>query len=327
MHAHWAGARQECAGAGGCTETNGIWPRQPGQHPDRGAHLADDHPDDDEGGFRGDSRGGPKAARNARNAVRELAGETLLDGAHLVDFLPTRLRCVDCSLRRRSIHRRHNHSGSRTLHRHGVCVELPDGRRSGLHAGAGFGQRPDHAVPICSDCAVSGEWGLVTHCSLSRAALFGGGVHCDSAGGGHPASQMADRPARQTMVRRSLPAKTEPSHDPRTAGHAGLHLRIPGGQHHGPLPARGADCHPHSDSGVLQFHPRLRADASPQSAALGRGSERLDLPVVVPDAATTAAPTTVLHDGRSPNNRNPNSTPNGSIVYSYGASAEIGASA
>jgi hypothetical protein len=35
----------------------------------------------------------------------------------------------------------------------------------------------------------------------------------------------------------------------------------------------------------------------------------------------------VVHDGTSPNSVNPNRMPNGIIEYSYGASAEIGASA
>ena len=46
--------------------------------------------------------------------------------------------------------------GRRSLHCHGFCVELSDGRRPGVHAGAGFTERSDHAVALRADCALPG---------------------------------------------------------------------------------------------------------------------------------------------------------------------------
>ena len=47
---------------------------------------------------------------------------------------------VDDPSRSGSIHRRVNHPCCCALYRHGLCVELSDGRRSGLHLGPGLGE-------------------------------------------------------------------------------------------------------------------------------------------------------------------------------------------
>ena len=50
-----------------------------------------------------------------------------------------------------SVHRRQHHSGSRSMHRHGLRMELSHRRRPRLYAGAGFPERPDHAGAVRSD--------------------------------------------------------------------------------------------------------------------------------------------------------------------------------
>jgi hypothetical protein len=42
------------------------------------------------------------------------------------------------------------------MHGHGFRVESSYRWRSGLHPGAGIPERPDHAVSVCADCALSG---------------------------------------------------------------------------------------------------------------------------------------------------------------------------
>jgi arsenite transporter len=59
------------------------------------------------------------------------------------------------------IHRRSHHPGRGALHGHGVCVELSHRRRPGLHARAGGGERPHHAVRVRAHRDVSVRRGHV----------------------------------------------------------------------------------------------------------------------------------------------------------------------
>ena len=99
-------------------------------------HLADDRTDD-EGRFRLDPlrRGTPDRTRHY--AVRQLGGQTVFDGVLRVAVLSRRFCFVDHAGRSRSVHRRGDHPGPSPLHSDGVCLELSDGRGSGIYVGPG----------------------------------------------------------------------------------------------------------------------------------------------------------------------------------------------
>ena len=76
---------------------------------------------------------------------------------------------------------------------------LSDGRRPGLHAGAGGGERPDHAGGVRADCDVSVRRGACGGAGQG-ADHVGGGVHRDSADGGLADADGAAEIARQGVV-------------------------------------------------------------------------------------------------------------------------------
>src|SRR5574338_811214 len=70
--------------------------------------------------------------------VHQLADQTLLDGLLGLVLLPIYLLTVDHTGRSRSIYRRVNYSRRCALYGHGLCLELPHRRRSGLYLGPGL---------------------------------------------------------------------------------------------------------------------------------------------------------------------------------------------
>jgi hypothetical protein len=62
--------------------------------PGRPAHLGDDRADAGEGGLRRPARSAPPRARHRRDAVRELAGEALLDGLPRLAVHPPAVRAL-----------------------------------------------------------------------------------------------------------------------------------------------------------------------------------------------------------------------------------------
>ena len=81
------------------------------------------------------------------------------------------------------LHGRADHPGGGALHGDGVRVVVSDGWRPGLHAGAGGGERPDHAGGVRADCDVPVRGGARGGAGQG-ADYVGGGVHRDSADGG-----------------------------------------------------------------------------------------------------------------------------------------------
>src|SRR5678816_3024955 len=77
-----------------------------------------------------------------------------------------------------------HHPGGCPVHRYGFCLEPPDWRRSRVYAGTGFGQRSDHAGPVCTHRSVPGFRGIVVDRSISSACELGHRIHRDSAGAG-----------------------------------------------------------------------------------------------------------------------------------------------
>ena len=91
--------------------------------------------------------------------------------------LPVHLLGMDSAGRCRSIHCRLHHSGGCALHGNGVRLELPDRRRSRVHAGSGFGERPDHAGAVRADRALPGERRFIAaravrECCSGRSCVF-----------------------------------------------------------------------------------------------------------------------------------------------------------
>ena len=82
--------------------------------------------------------------RHRRHAVRQLAGQALLDGASRLDFHPPRVCAAAAGRPARQLHRRPDPAGRGALHGDGVRLEPPDRRRSALHALAGGPERHHH---------------------------------------------------------------------------------------------------------------------------------------------------------------------------------------
>ena len=83
---------------------------------------------------------GRRPAGLARDAVHQLGGQALLDGAPGMGLLPDRLCRLHHSRRSRPVHCRLHHSGRCALHGDGVCLEPSDERGRGLYARAGVGE-------------------------------------------------------------------------------------------------------------------------------------------------------------------------------------------
>ena len=137
--------REARPGPRGRDARHGVRHREPHQHPDRHPHLADDLPDDAQDRLRVDQGRREAAGRAGRDPRRELAGEALLDGLPRVALLPSRLHAVDRARAGQRVHRGRHHPRRGALHRHGVRLVVPRGRRPRLHARSGGGERPHHA--------------------------------------------------------------------------------------------------------------------------------------------------------------------------------------
>ena len=94
-----------------------------------------------------------EARGSARHAVRQLAGQAVLDGA-LAGSSSGSSSPVSSARRSGPVHRRLHHSGRCAMHGDGVCLEPSHGRRPGLHARAGVGERSHHARAVRADRAV-----------------------------------------------------------------------------------------------------------------------------------------------------------------------------
>ena len=82
---------------------------------------------------------------------RELAREAVLDGVLRLALLPASLPAADRPRAGEPIHRRRDHSGRCALHGDGVRLVVSLGRRPGIHAGAGIGERSHHARCLRAD--------------------------------------------------------------------------------------------------------------------------------------------------------------------------------
>ena len=112
--------------------------------------LADDHPDDDESGFRLPYGCWP----TPRWLLVTLFVNWLVKPFSMAFFawvfFRVHFRCLANAGRSGSIHRRLYHSGGRTLYRDGLRLELSHGWRSCLYAGPSDGERSHNAGSVCS---------------------------------------------------------------------------------------------------------------------------------------------------------------------------------
>ncbi len=226
-----------------------------GQPAGRGAHLADDRADAAEGGLRRAARGEEAVAGHRRDAVHQLGGQAVLDGAARVGVRPPRLRPLAAGRPARQLRRRPDPARRRALHGDGVRVEQPRGRRRQLHADAGGAQRHDHAVRVRAARRPAaghfGDHGAVGDARDVRRAL-------------HPRARrrrpaVAAKPAarRRHVGARRRPGAPAPGVAFGAAAHTGAAVRLPGAAD--PRPA--AD---HRDPGRADPDPGLRElDASP----------------------------------------------------------------
>ncbi len=106
--------------------------------------------------FAVDPRRRQAAPRPPRHALRELAGQAVLDGVPRLALLPARLLALDRAGAGRPVHRRRHHPRRRALHGDGLRLVVPLGRRSRLHARAGVGERPHHAGRLRADREAAG---------------------------------------------------------------------------------------------------------------------------------------------------------------------------
>ena len=195
-------------GSRGRDARHGVRHREPHQHPDRHPHLADDLPDDAQDRLRVDPGRREAAGRARGHPRRELAGEALLDGLPRVALLPPRLHALDRPGAGERVHRGRHHPRRRALHGDGVRLVVPLGRRPGLHARAGGGERPHHAGRVRSGREVPGFGGLRPARALRGSPLLRPHLR------GHPPRRGLHQPQRphpaegRGVVHRALPARS-----------------------------------------------------------------------------------------------------------------------
>ena len=149
----------------------------------RGADLADDHPDADQGRLRRHRRGARALARHRRDAVHQLGGEALLDGGAGLAVHRLPVPALAAGRPDRQLHRRPHPAGGRALHRDGVRVEQPVGRRARLHADAGGAERRDHGRCLRADRGAAAR-PLRHHRAVADAAAVGRALHRRAGGAG-----------------------------------------------------------------------------------------------------------------------------------------------
>ena len=207
---------------------------------------------------------GQRAARTARHAVRELAGEAVLHGADRLGVLPARFQPLDYAGRGGSVHRGHDHPGGGSVHGDGVRVELPHGRRPGLHAGAGLGERPDHAVAVRADRAASGQRRVIADVPFKVLLYSVIALHRHSARrrGGRYELGLSQRRGKEWFEQVFLP-QLQPGHHRwrcwrRWCSSSLFRPTTSRARYAARCPDRDSD----SDPGVLQLVADLRADAA-----------------------------------------------------------------
>ena len=107
---------------------------RPGQPAGGGADLADDHPDAAEDRFRRAAPGEGALARHRRDAVHQLGGQAVLDGAARLAVHRLAVPAVAAGRPDRQLHRRADHPRRRALHGDGLRLVEPVRRRAALHA-------------------------------------------------------------------------------------------------------------------------------------------------------------------------------------------------
>ena len=117
---------------------------RPGQSAGRSADLADDHSDAVQDRCRRAASGEGALARHRGDAVHQLGGQAVLDGAAGLAVHRLPVPAMAAGKPDRQLHRRADHSRRRPVHGDGVRVVEPVRWRAALHAVPGRAQRHHH---------------------------------------------------------------------------------------------------------------------------------------------------------------------------------------
>ena len=90
-------------------------------------------------------------ARHRRDAVHQLGGQAVLDGAARLAVHRLAVPALPAGRPDRQLHRRPDHPGRRALHGDGVRLVEPDQGRAAFHAEPGGAQRRDHGRRLRAD--------------------------------------------------------------------------------------------------------------------------------------------------------------------------------
>ena len=97
------------------------------------------------------ARGRRALARHRRDAVHQLGGQAVLDGAARLALHRLAVPALSAGRPDRQLHRRPDHAGRRALHGDGVRLVEPDQGRAAFHADPGGAQRRHHGVRLRAD--------------------------------------------------------------------------------------------------------------------------------------------------------------------------------
>ena len=190
-------------------------------------------PDDDEGGFRRHPQCGPEAGRPDGHAVRQLAGEAVLDGLAGLAFFPLPLSQLHlapprpistlpaASSWRPRLAPRWSSCGA-TSRMAIPAYTLVQVSVNDLIMLVAF-------VPIVQ-FLVTGASSLIG--AVSGASVLRDRLHRDPARGRHAPASVADPQRRARVVREFAAAPLRSGHHHGAAGNPGVHLRFPGRKHH-----------------------------------------------------------------------------------------------
>ena len=150
--------------------------RGAGQHPGRGARVADDRADAAEDRPRRAGRGRTALARHRHHGRRQLAGQAVLDGAARLDLHRASVPALSAGRPDRELHGRADPARRRALHGHGVRLVEPRRWRAAFHALAGGAQRHDHGRGLRADRRPAAR-PFLDHRALGHAVPVGRALH------------------------------------------------------------------------------------------------------------------------------------------------------
>ena len=102
---------------------------------------------------------------------RELAGQAIQHGSARLALFQAYIPAVDWRRVGRPVHCRHDYPGGCSLYGNGLCLELSDAWRRGVHAGPGLGERSTNARALRADRAAACHRSLIIDCAVHGSGL------------------------------------------------------------------------------------------------------------------------------------------------------------